>query len=76
MSGCKLNPKNLKQEFLIIVSFNKPENTQEDSQKRGQIEMCFKAVKSSGFDIEKTHLQDIQRLEKLILLVIRAESYF
>ena len=34
--------------------------------------MCFKAMKSSGFDIEKTHLQDIKRIEKLILLVIIA----
>lgn len=72
LSGCKLNPKNLKQEFLIIVSFNKPENAKEDYQKRWQIEMCFKAMKSSGFDIEKTHLQDIQRIEKLILLVMIA----
>jgi len=72
LSGCKLNPKNLKQEFLIIVSFNKPENAQHDYQKRWQIEMCFKAMKSSGFDIEKTHLQDIQRIEKLILLVMIA----
>jgi hypothetical protein len=72
LSGCKLNPKNLKQDFLIIVSFNKPENAQEDYRKRWQIEMCFKAMKSSGFDIEKTHLQDIQRIEKLILLVMIA----
>ncbi len=72
LSGCKLNPKNLKQEFLIIVSFNKPENAQEDYQKRWQIEMCFKAMKSSGFDIEKTHLQDSQRIEKLILLIMIA----
>jgi hypothetical protein len=34
--------------------------------------MCFKAMKSSGFDIEKKHLQDIQRLEKLILRVMIA----
>ena len=27
-------------------------------------------MKSSGFDIEKTHLQDIQRIEKLVLLVM------
>lgn len=72
LSGCKLNPKNLKQEFLIIVSFNKPENAKQHYQKRWQIEMCFKAMKSSGFDIEKTHLQEIQRIEKLILLVIIA----
>ena len=72
LSGCKLNPKNLKQDFLIIVSFNKPEKGVEEYQKRWQIEMCFKAMKSSGFDIEKTHLQDIQRIEKLILLVMIA----
>ena len=34
--------------------------------------MCFKAMKSSGFDIEKTHLQEIERIEKLILLVMIA----
>jgi transposase len=72
LSGCKGNSKNIKQDFLIIVSFNKPENTQEEYQKRWQIEMCFKAMKSSGFDIEKTYLQDIQRIEKLILLVMIA----
>lgn len=72
MSGCKPNTKSLKQDFLIIVSFNKPENAQEDYQKRWQIEMCFKAMKSSGFDIEKTHLQNTQRIEKLILLVMIA----
>ena len=72
ISGCKLKPSNFKQEFLIIVSFNKPEKAQETYQKRWQIEMCFKAMKSSGFDIEKTHLQDIERIEKLILLVMIA----
>jgi hypothetical protein len=34
--------------------------------------MCFKAMKSSGFDLEKTHLQDMERLEKLILIVMIA----
>ncbi len=34
--------------------------------------MCFKAMKSSGFDMEKTHLQDIQRIEKLVLLIMIA----
>ncbi len=72
LSGCKLNSSNGKQEFLIIVSFNKPEKAQEHYKKRWQIEMCFKAMKSSGFDIEKTHLQNIDRIEKLILLVMIA----
>lgn len=72
LSGCKLNNKNGKQDFLIIVSFKKPEKAQHHYKQRWQIEMCFKAMKSSGFDIEKTHLKDIDRIEKLILLVIIA----
>ena len=50
---------NLAQEFLIIVWFNKPEKALQVYKEAWQIEMCFKAMKSSGFDIEKTHLQDI-----------------
>lgn len=72
LSGAKLNNRNGKQEFLIIVSFNKPEKAQEQYKQRWQIEMSFKAMKSSGFDLEKTHLQDIQRIEKLVLLVMIA----
>ena len=68
MSGSKLN----KGEFLIIVSFNKPEKSKKYYAQRWQIEMTFRAMKSSGFDIEKTHLQDIERVEKLILLVMIA----
>jgi len=53
LSGCKLSQKKGKQDFLIIVSFNKPEKGIECYKQRWQIEMCFKAMKSSGFDMEK-----------------------
>jgi len=70
ISGCKLH----KGEFLIVISFNKPQEAKEDYKQRWQIEMCFKAMKTSGFDIEKTHLQNIERIEKLHLFgVIKAE---
>ncbi len=68
ISGSKLTNG----EFLIIISFNKPEQAQEHYKQRWQIEMCFKAMKSSGFDIEKTHLNKIDRIEKLILLIMIA----
>ena len=70
ISGCKTHKTKNKQEYLIIISFSKPEKAQREYKKRWQIEMCFKAMKSSGFDIEKTHLQEIHRIEKLLLLVM------
>jgi hypothetical protein len=68
VSGCKIN----KGEFLIVISYNKPEQAKQDYKERWQIEMCFKAMKSSGFDIEKTHLTKPDRIEKLILLLMIA----
>ena len=68
LSGSKLKGN----DFLILISFNKPETSKEYYKQRWQIEMTFKAMKSSGFDIEKTHLQELERIEKLILLVMIA----
>lgn len=61
-----------KPELLIIISYNKNEQSFLNYKERWQIETCFKAMKSSGFDIEKTHLQDINRIEKLLCLVMIA----
>lgn len=72
ISGCKVNSKENCTDFLIIVSFNKPDQALINYKERWQIETCFKAMKSSGFDIEKTHLQEIERMEKLTLLVMIA----
>jgi len=72
ISGCKVNCKDKGDDYLIIVSFNKPEQAQINYKERWQIETCFKAMKSSGFDMEKTHLQDIERIEKLMLIVMIA----
>lgn len=67
ISGCKC-----KDDFLILISFNKPQKALEEYAKRWQIEMCFKALKSSGFDIENTHLTHLERIERLLLLVMIA----
>jgi hypothetical protein len=72
ISGCPIRGKKGKRDFLIIISFNKSEQSQLNYACRWQIETCFKAMKSSGFNIKKTHLVDIKRIEKLLLLVMIA----
>ena len=51
-------------EFQIIVSYNKPEDACALYRDRWQLETSFKALKSSGFNIEDTHLTDLERLKK------------
>ncbi len=53
-------------------SFNKPEDAVETYRQCWQIETMFKAMKSVGFNIETTHLSDIERIEKLLLIVMMA----
>ncbi len=57
-----------KPELQIIVSFNKPEEAQSFYKERWQIETAFRALKTSGFNIEDTHLADIGRIEKLFCI--------
>jgi len=73
VSGTKTVEKNGETGFLIIISFEKPEKSLFYYQKRWQIETLFKAFKSSGFNIENTHVTDQKkRLEKLFLVVMIA----
>lgn len=71
ISGIK-SIKDGKVDFCIIVSYNKPEEDLEYYTKRWQIETLFKALKSSGFNAEDTHVTRPERLEKLIMLVMIA----
>lgn len=71
LSGVK-TIKDGKLDFCIIVSYNKPEEALEYYSKRWQIETLFRCFKSSGFNIEDTHLTQLYKLEKLILLVMIA----
>lgn len=61
-----------KVEFLILVSFSRPQQALEYYRQRWQIETLFRAMKSSGFNIEDTHVTALDRLEKLILLTMIA----
>jgi hypothetical protein len=57
-------------ELQIIVSFNKPNKAQVLYKERWQIESAFKALKTSGFNIEDTHLADIEWVSILLSLVL------
>lgn len=75
MSGSKVKNKAGKPELQIVISFNNPQDALEIYKERWQIETAFKGLKTSGFNIEDTHLTDIERIEKLFALVIVAFTW-
>ena len=75
ISGSKVKNKQGKPELQIIISFSNPQDALEIYKERWQIETAFKGLKSSGFNIEHTHLTDIERIEKLFALVTVAYTW-
>ncbi|MEZ5198959.1 MAG: IS4 family transposase [Bacteroidales bacterium] len=75
LSASKITNRQGKPELQIIVSFNKPDESHSLYKQRWQIESAFKALKTSGFNIEDTHLTDIDRINKLLALVIFAFTW-
>lgn len=70
LSGAKTFKKGEnKHDLLIIASFNKQDQAFLNYKERWQIETMFKAMKTSGFNIEDTHLSDLDRISKLIALI-------
>lgn len=62
----------LEDEYLIIVTDQKPDTALEDYAKRWQIETLFGILKSRGFRFEETHLTDGERINKLLALLALA----
>ena len=65
VSGMKIKNS----EYLIIVSYDKQQQALINYRQRWQIETMFKAFKTKGFNIEDTHLSDINRIDKLVAVV-------
>ena len=59
----------LKGEFCIIVTDKNPETALADYLKRWEIETLFGCFKTRGFCFEDTHLNDLERIKKLIALL-------
>jgi len=47
----------------VIISFNEPKESKFLYKQRWQIESAFKVLKSSGFNIEDSHLTEMDRIE-------------
>jgi hypothetical protein len=75
LSATRIINKENVPELQIIVSFNKPDKAQALYKERWQIESAFKALKTSGINIEDTHLSDIERVSKLLALVLIAFAW-
>jgi hypothetical protein len=75
LSGSKVKNKEGKPELQIVISFNNPQDALEIYKERWQIETAFRGLKTSGFNIEDTHLTDIERIEKLFALVTVAFTW-
>ena len=71
---CFINDKGQK-DLLVIISLENNHNSLELYRDRWQIETMFRGFKSSGFNIEATHLRDIHRVEKLLAIVMIAFTW-
>ncbi len=56
-------------EYLIVVTNRNPKDALSRYAKRWQIECLFKALKSSGFDFEASHLRHLDRINTLLVVV-------
>lgn len=56
-------------EYVIVLSNRNPKAALSAYAKRWQIECLFKALKSSGFDFEATHLRHLDRINTLLAVV-------
>lgn len=57
-----------KPELLIIAAFEHDKQALIQYAKRWQIETMFKALKSNGFNLEDTHIESVEALNKLLYL--------
>ena len=60
--------------FKLLYHIISP-NWHKNYKERWQIETAFRGIKSSGFNIEDTHLTELDRLEKLFTLVMLAFAW-
>lgn len=62
--------KKIKDDYLVIVSNRQDaKHVLKTYQQRWDIERLFRNMKTQGFNIENTHMTDLERLKKLMAVV-------
>ena len=69
LSGMRIINKENKIEFVIIASYTYNPSALIVYKDRWQIETMFRALKTSGFNLEDTHLTDLDRISKLLSIL-------
>lgn len=64
-SGTRQNPDG----YFIIATNRSAKKALQIYKQRWSIEVFFQAIKSRGFNLERTHLTDLQRIKKLLALL-------
>jgi Transposase DDE domain len=65
----------LQGDYLILVTNRSPKQALAFYKRRWQIEMLFAAMKTTGFDLESSHLACPQRMDKLLAFVCLAVTW-
>lgn len=69
LTGTRVKGKNGQAELVVIASREKTKAALELYRTRWQIETSFKALKSSGFNLEDTRIKEKERIENLFALL-------
>lgn len=69
LAGARLKNSLGQAELQILICYNHPHLAVTTYRERWQIETLFRSMKSSGFNIEDTHLRDMDRIARLLAMV-------
>lgn len=69
ISGKKILGRKGETDYVIVISYFESRQSIKKYSMRWQIEHLFRALKSSGFNMESTHVTDPKRLETILSLI-------